>query len=282
VDWIPADITPQLHKKDGNKGKNCREKYIMKKYFTAYVILILFCVSSTAFAENTIVVAINDTPPWKMMVDGKVEGVDINITNKLLSKLNIKPIYRMAPFKRCLQDLRHGEADIMGFLTYKDERTKFLKYFQPPYQGDVKIFYVRKGEKERLKQYEDLYRLKVGLIRGHKHYEPFDSDPKIMKEQVSRDESNYKKIVAGRIDALIDNDTQGPYNAYRFGMVDKIEIAPYKVPLGKNGYFAMSKKSKYMDRFSEFENVLKEMVETGEVDKIIKDSLKRYEADDSE
>ena len=238
---------------------------------TAFLLLL-----TAVGAEEKIIVAINDTPPWKMMVNGKPEGIDIAITDKLVSRLGMEPVYVMMPFKRCLRSLKNGKADLMGFLAYKKERTHFLKYLHPPYQGDVKIFYVRKGEAFRLKSYEDLHHLRVGLMRGHKHFDPFDNDTEIVKEEVDNQQSNYEKLILGRIDAVIENDTQGPYKTFQFGVSDKVEIAPYAVPLGKNGFFALSRQSPHLERLAEFETVLKQMVESGEIDAIIKSHMSNY------
>jgi polar amino acid transport system substrate-binding protein len=126
------------------------------KPVSAILILLLTCclaLVSTAGAGQQVVVAINDTPPWKMMVGGKADGIDIAITDLLLSRLGLQPVYLMMPFKRCLLSLENGQADLMGFLAFKTERSRFLKYLNPPYQGDVKIFYVRKGEAARLTSY---------------------------------------------------------------------------------------------------------------------------------
>ena len=176
---------------------------------TAFVILL-----TAACAGEKIIVAINDTPPWKMMVNGNLEGIDIAISDKLVSRLGMEPTYVMMPFKRCLRSLKIGKADLMGFLASKKERTHFLNYIHPPYQGDVKSFYVRKGEAARLTSYEDLYHLTVGLMRGHKHFDPFDNDTEIVKEEVDNQQSNYEKLILGRIDAVIENDTQGPYMTF--------------------------------------------------------------------
>lgn len=245
-------------------------------FLTVFLVTIFVLLLTTAGAGEKIIVAINDTPPWKMLVNGNPEGIDIAITDKLVSRLGMEPVYVTMPFKRCLRSLKVGKADLMGFLAYKKERTLFLKYLHPPYQGDVKIFYVRKGEAARLTSYEDLHHLKVGLMRGHKHFDPFDNDTEIVKEEVDNQQSNYEKLILGRIDAVIENDTQGPYKTFQFGVSDKVEIAPYTVPLGKNGFFALSRQSSHMKRLAEFETVLKQMVESGEIDAIIKSHMNKY------
>ncbi len=248
----------------------------MRTVGVTILIYLFLSILSSSHAEDTLIVVINDTPPWKMIENGKAKGIDINITDEIASRLHLNVEYRQFPFKRCLMYLKNGEADLMGFLSYKQERTTFLQYLQPPYQGDTKIFYVRKGEAHRLENYDDLYKLRVGLISGHKHFEPFDSDEKLRKSETINEESIYMMLLANRIDTMIENDTQGPYNVHRFGLADKLEIAPYKVPLGKNGFFAMSKKSKHLNRIAEFESVLQNMVDSGEINTIIEKSLNAY------
>lgn len=256
----------------------------MRSLYTFLAICLLLAMTSTGHAESPLsrtepplIVVINDTPPWKWMENGKAKGIDIDITDEIASRLNVKVEYRYYPFKRCLESLERGEADLMGFLAYREERAAYLQYLQPPYQGDTKVFYVRRGEADRLKTYSDLHKLRVGLMRGHKHFEPFDSDKKIDKHEADHNKSNYLKLVRDRIDVLIENDTQGPYKAHRFGVADKVEIAPYTVPMEKNGFFAMSKKSKFISRIAEFENVLRTMVNNGEIDAIIMNNLEIYQ-----
>ena len=138
--------------------------------------IVLISAPSLSRAANTITVAISHFPPVEMMVEGKAEGVNINLLNKMFSQLNLKPVYRLMPFKRCMKALSKGKVDIIGSLQYTDERAKFLKYIQPPYSESIIIFYVGKKQKHRLTKYEDLYKLKVGVMRGYKNFEPFDND----------------------------------------------------------------------------------------------------------
>jgi hypothetical protein len=46
--------------------------------------------------------------------------------------------------------------------------------------------------------------------------------------------------------------------------------------LGKNGFFALSRHSSCVERVAEFEAVLKQMVESGEIEAIIKSHMKKY------
>jgi len=240
------------------------------------LVLVFVVVAINAYAEDVIKVAISHFPPVKMMVAGKAEGTNIDIMNAFFKKLNIRPIYKQMPFKRCMLSLSKGQSDIIGSLQFSEERSQFLHYIKPAYSEYNLIFYLRKGEEKRLSKYEDLHKLKLGVLRGYKNFEPFDSDLKIRKDEANTWKSNYMKLAAGRIDAIIDDGVEGPYRAHLFDMADKLNVSPYKVNLGRNGFFALSKKSKYVQRAEEFDQVLKAMLDSGEIDKILTDSLKKF------
>jgi len=252
------------------------QKFKKKLISKLYVLLLLSISPSVVSGGEIINVAISHFPPVEMMVDGKAEGVNIDLMNALFAKLKIKPIYKQMPFKRCMLSLSKGKSDIIGSLQYTEERNKFLYYVKPAYSEYNLIFYLRRGEEKRLAKYEDLYDLNLGVLRGYKNFEPFDSDKKIRKDKVNTWKSNYMKLGAGRIDAIIDDGVEGPYRAHLFGMTDKLAVAPYKVNLGRNGFFALSKKSKFIERIDEIEQVLKEMLDSGEIDKITQKSLEKY------
>ena len=254
--------------------KNPMLRRIRQPFIIFSLFLLLFI--SNGWAADTIKVAISHFPPVEMMVNGKVEGVNIDLMNALFKKLDIKPVYKQMPFKRCMLSLKKGDSDIIGSLQFTEERDKFLHYVKPAYSEYNLIFYLRKGEEHRLTKYEDLYGLNLGVLRGYKNFEPFDSDTKIRKDKVNTWKSNYMKLDAGRIDAIIDDGVEGPYRAHLFSMSDKLAMAPYKVNLGRNGFFAISKKSKFIKRIDEIEKTLKGMLESGEIDQIIQKSLEKY------
>ncbi len=233
----------------------------------------LLAIANEKNNNKIIHVAISDFPPVEMLVKGKATGINIDIMNALFKKLKITPKYEQMPFKRCLISLEKGTSDIIGSLQYSVKRDKYLSYIKPAYSKYHIIFYMRKGEENKLAKYNDLHQLKVGVLRGYKNFEQFDNDKKIVKEPVNSWKSNYLKLIAKRVDVVVDDNIEGPYRAHLFGLHDKVAVAPYNYNAGYNGFFALSRKSKFYSQQKEFEKILKEMIKTGEIEQIIKSSL---------
>jgi len=244
-------------------------------YILLLNLFIGFLMTTAANGNEIIRVAISKFPPVEMMEDGKASGINIDIMKALFHKLNITPEFSQMPFKRSLLNLEKGSSDIMGSLQYSVTRDKYLSYIKPAYSKYHIIFYMRKGEEKQLKSYEDLHQLKVGILRGYKNFKQFDNDQQINKDPTNSWKSNYLKLIAKRVDVVIDDSIEGPYRAHLFGLSDKLAIAPYSYNAGNSGFFALSRKSKFFHRQSEFEQVLQQMLDTGEIDRITTQSLKK-------
>jgi len=202
-------------------------------------------------------------PPWEIVQDEQISGLDVDIINRIAAKLGLKVVYHSCPFVRCLADLENGTIDLMGFLAFKEERSAFLRYIQPGYINGTKAFFVRKGDAKRIQKYEDLQGLTIGLIRASKHFAPFDSDPQIRRYESSTLAKLMNMLVLKRIDAVVDNDSSGLYFLHQLGLEDQVEMADFRVAFKGNGYFAFSRKSRYLDKAPEYEKLLQELLRSG-------------------
>lgn len=174
------------------------------------------------------------------------------------------------PFARRLTQLETGEIDLLAGVLKNQEREQYAYFLSPPYkQKTNKIFIMRKGEGEKLKTYEDLYRLQVGVQIGSNYFPRFDTDPKIDKIASTADANRLKMLLSDRFDALIHTELYGTFMIYSLGFQDQVEIAPYKYTRPNPVYIAISKKSELYNRKDELEEVFSQMVESGEVDMVI-------------
>ena len=228
---------------------------------------------SPCLAQDTLVVSVAEIPPWQSTISGSAEGIDIIIINKIAASLGLKVKYEFCPFKRCLKQLARGKSDIMGSLGQSKERAAYLDYLIPPYQEFIKLFYVRRGEGRSIEAFEDMHGFRIGLIRGSIHFEPFDSSDKITRVPLDSYHQLFKMLGLGRLDAVITDHIEGPYNLKIEGFEDKLSLAKYQFVTEDSGYIAMSKKSKYITRKMEFDVALKQMISSGEIDRLIKASL---------
>lgn len=116
------------------------------------------------------------------MINGaKFHGIDIEILNKMSERLGLTLKFIKCPFARCLEHMKEGKADLMSSLLKRSDREAYIRYLEPHYYNDRKVFYVLKGKSHILRRYEDLYNIKVGVKRKVKYFPRFDEDMKINK-----------------------------------------------------------------------------------------------------
>lgn len=242
------------------------------------IILYLLCFSTNLLAKDQVLIyALDNDPPWEYFNNkNTATGIDIEIMNIISTKLKLKIQYQKFPFKRSLFYMKAGKIDIMGYLSYRRERIKYMTFIEPAYMSGTKIFFIKKGQKVNINKYSDLYNYKIGLKLGSKHFDAFDNDKKIKKFTGVGNQDLLKMLLTNNIDAFITNYTTGVYYVYQKGFINKLEIAQYKIKLKKNGFFAISNKSKHYDRIDEIEKELSLMVKNGEVDKIIDNYVNKY------
>lgn len=249
-------------------------------------LLCLAVLLSPAFATDSraerLVVPMDPYPPWKF-VDTQLWSVDPNgidnlLIETLLSAYNetfgaeLDAEYRGYPWKRCLEMMHSGQADLISGILRRPEREAYLIFIEPPYKTrSAKVFYVRKGEGERIRRYADLRDLTIGLQAGVSYFEPFDSDTGIRKEEAGDDLSNLRKLVHGRIDAVISTETQADYLIAVEGLGERIEKAPYRYDYELPVYFALSRQSPHADKAARFSEIVARLVEQDVFETLIED-----------
>jgi len=196
-------------------------------------------------------------------------GAGFDIITLATKKLGWKVDYWECPWKRCLLMMESGDVDIKGNLYKTPEREVFMVYIEPPYFGERVVFYFLKGKGVQVKEYNGLKGLTIGVEIGAKYFEPFDSDATLDKFEVPFQEQRFNMLQLGRIDTFVADEINIDALLKDSEFKDQFEKAPYRVNAG-NDYFAISKKSPYAkDRFK-FGEVLKLLIESGNIKEIFK------------
>ena len=239
-------------------------------------VFILAIICLDAFAEDKeLIVPVSEFSPWKMTDGEKFYGIDIDILHDVAEKLGLTLRFEKCPFARCLEYIRQGKADIISSLLKRSDREKYVRYLEPPYHNDRKVFYVLKGKKYAIEKYEDLYTLKIGVKRRVKYFPKFDEDTNIEKDIVPDVIQNIEKLALGRIDAFINSETQGDYLVAISGFERTFEKANLTFQGYDPVYFGISKRSRFISRAPAFESVLAEMIAEGQVDSIKEDFMSK-------
>lgn len=232
-------------------------------------LVMLFSPNLTQSAQ-TVVVAFSEFPPYKMIVDGKHKGIDVDILHEIGKQMDFTLEFRNGTFEECLGMMRQGEADLMTSLLRRAERESYILYVQPRYRArSDKVFYLLKEHPKSIRMYDDLKTLKIGVKGGAKYALPFDNDNELNKLPAQSIKMNISKLVAGQIDTFITTVTEGDYWIKTLGLQDRITKAPFKFQQLDPIYLGISKKSAFAKEAKRFGRILKDLVDNGTVQRIV-------------
>lgn len=224
----------------------------------------------SVFAEE-LVFATAKFPPWSIWRDdGSVIGIDADVVQELAQRMNLSVTVVRCPWKRCLTLMEQGQADVTGSALRRAEREKYMHYIEPAYLSpSYCVFFVRYGQKQLIQRYEDLYKgLRVGMSRGANYFPRFDNDKNIEREVVTHNSQLFPMLAMGRIDAIVIEEFVGEYFVAQGRFQGQLEKADYRYESGREGFFTLSKKSKLAGRKNEFDQHMKDIIDSGRMQAI--------------
>ncbi|WP_419904522.1 substrate-binding periplasmic protein [Kiloniella sp.] len=239
------------------------------KQHLLHLSLLGYLFSSTyALAADKIHYGISHWPPYGLTEQKQIAGINYDVGLEISNRLGIEFIIRDCPFKRCLVEMEHGELDLMSGIARNPEREKYMAYAETPYSAVAVVFYVRKGETARLKSYDDLYKLRVGYVSKSHYFEPFNSDSKVPKVDVDKEQRLLPMLHSGRIDTYVGTDPNASYEILTMGYKEKLEKALFNPKKEVPVYFATSRRSRHVALTSRISEIIFDMHEDGTMRKI--------------
>lgn len=238
------------------------------------IIVCIFCsffspLAATAGELPEFKVAIADWPPWKIVEGDRFDGIDVDILAEVGRRANVSWEYTECPWRRCLEMMKTGQVDVVTSLSKTAERQEYMLFLGPYYHIEKVSFYTLKGSDVQVSVYDDLYGHTIGAVKGSVYFTQFDTDSKILKEEVTQDRQHLQMLLSKRVDLVISYETIMDYLLANFGWqdrVEKVEFSHDSIP----SYLALSKSSPLLDYSDKLTNAVKEMVQSGEIEKIKK------------
>ncbi|MFO7752439.1 MAG: transporter substrate-binding domain-containing protein [Desulfobacteraceae bacterium] len=160
------------------------------------------CIENRVYArENTIVLAADPWPPY--YGPGLLNGGFVSeVVEQSFYRAGYRLEVRFVPWKRAMESSRRGESDGLLGAFYKKSREKYFVYSDPVFETRM-VFFAKKDRQIRCSGLEDLSGYRIGVIRGYRYSEEFDSADYLLKEEVTGMEQNIRKTLMGRIDVFI-------------------------------------------------------------------------------
>lgn len=150
----------------------------------AVLMLCWFGVSGPAIAAATFKTSMIQFDPWTRLVPGgqnsATEGILVDLLDEFERRSGYKTERTMVPYARVEQNLQQGTIDF-SLMAWGPARALYAE------RGSCLVplaFGVRAGKNIRIRQYDDLYKIRIGTPRGLKIDPRYDADERMNKQMV--------------------------------------------------------------------------------------------------
>ena len=235
------------------------------------IFLLFFTINVFAKSPKTLMVILHIEPPYSDIVDGKFIGENVDIARALAAQMGKEIEFLYCPVARCMSMIKSGQADIIVGVRKTALREESLGFLTSP----IKIqalplrFYLHANNNFSINNYDDLYSLKVGYLRGATYFDKFDFDKKITKVPLTNYHQLVDMLLKNRIDTFIEREESIIPIIKKSFHADNIKLAKFSYDKGVKSYIAVSKNSAFIDELAELSQALEVLLENGEIKKIL-------------
>ena len=203
----------------------------------AYLLIAIFvgCVGSVALVHaETISLVADDWAPFNGTPNMQPEGYMVDIAREVFKAHNIGVTYQLMTWKRALEGTRTGAY--MAVIGPTKEEAPYLIFPKEELSRNRLSFWVKKGTAWRFRNRDSVRQVSLGVIEGYDYrkwlnqYAQQNRNDKTKIQfvaGVNPMEMNLRKLMAGRIKAVVDNEAVIRYAAKQLGFQDSIELAGY-------------------------------------------------------
>lgn len=230
---------------------------VLKLLFVCFTFLVV----SPVFAQqNNILIATLEYPPFIYSDGGQVKGPIVDKVKNIFGKLGINVTIQILPIARGLLSVKNGEFDAYFSLKKTQEREQELLFTRTPLIQQPFVFFVKKNSKILWNgNINDIRKYKIGVVSKTSYGMIFDDYVKRGLidniDEAKSFELNIKKLIAGRIDLVINSYDVGNYLIKKFNSENEV-VALYPPVEIINSYLAFTKARDYFSLADQFDAIL--------------------------
>jgi polar amino acid transport system substrate-binding protein len=238
------------------------------------VLLLVGCWQLPAIAESPPELVFNtqDFRPFSYEENGEVAGPAAEIIRKICQEIKVSCSLKLLPWARAQQQVQSGTAHAMFVIGWNQQRADWL-HFSPPILKTEYGFFVQDNNPLNFKQVADVKGYRVGV------YGPSNTSKSLEKIKAEigdltidlrpDDDSGFRKLSAGRIDAVYSNRDVGRALIAKYAL-NNIRYAGQHKQL--NYYIGFSRQYVDKETVDRFNQMFKILSEKG----VILDILNKY------
>ena len=204
------------------------------KTFTKLLALTLICLSlflHVVHAETITLVA-DEWAPFNSTPNKYPEGYMVDVAREVFKTHNIEVLYKTVSWNRSLEGTRTGEYT--GVIGPSKNEAPYLVFPGEELARNRLSFWVKKGNPWRFKNRDSIKQVSLGVVEGYDYrkwlnlYATNNRHDNKKIQFVSGNnpmEMNLRKLKAGHIGAVVDNEAVIRYSAKQLGLLGSIELA---------------------------------------------------------
>jgi polar amino acid transport system substrate-binding protein len=233
-----------------------------------------------ASAEKPVLIMVGDNwCPYNCAPEAVHRGYMIDILERVLGP-HYTLTYKLAPWTRAIHMVETGEAQLLIATPAITEQKVVASV---PLGVDKSCFFVRRGNSWRFARLGDLKAVRLGVVQDYNYDDNGPLDTLIAGYRKSKDprleiavgenalESNFRKLEAGRMDVVVENENVGRYMIQELKLKDSIDFASCATHHVATTHVAVSSRRPDAKQIlAIINNGLHELRRTGELNTILK------------
>lgn len=213
-------------------------------------------------SARPLVFVCEDWPPFEYMKDGRMQGIDVDLVDRIMNSLRIPYEIRSYPWPRAWKMAEQGQVEAVLSVSYHPDREKVLYYTDgqraAAEDGGLPVDYLwvtrykffvksRNGSNGEFDSYDRIIEsnLRVGLNKGYSYFPDFPAD-RFNSRYYFDTESGFMGLIQDEIDLYPMDMTVGRYTLEAMGLEKSVTALP-KVLFSKAYLCPFVKKSDYSD-----------------------------------
>jgi len=164
--------------------------------------------------------------PFNYSIGGVVSGPVVEVVSTVCTVAKIKCRFKSLPWRRAQADVKTGKANGMFVIGWNKERAKWLN-FSPPILNTEYGFFVRNSNNLEFREISDIAGYSIGVYgpsNTSNSLEKIKSDLEALGADTISidlrpyDETGFRKLSLGRVDAVYSNRDVGVVLTHKLGL----------------------------------------------------------------
>lgn len=230
--------------------------------------LVFLIFSHLSVADNRVELFAIDYPPYMMVDDDGIRGIDVDVTIAAFAAVGIEATISTAPWKRILKNLEYGRIAGTLSCSMRPDRERFIAFSDPISEASQVMVFNRNTQLPAQLHFEDLKQYQVVAVEGW-GIEKELTQSGIAHHTVPDISSGINAVVFRDVDIFYNGNLTTLYRARQMGLADKVSTQRFIGKPSTPFHLCMSKAFPGTPELLEkFNQGLQQLRDSGEYQKI--------------